>query len=281
MTATRHLKLRIGVFAAIAGTLVGVVIAVWGGLHLLRHRDRYVIDIDGSVYGLVRGAEVFYDGVSTGNVRSIEVSPRDIRRVRVEIEVDRGTPVRTDTTATLSLAGITGAKVIDLRAGLPTAPPLPPGGTIAVGQSTLDRVEHQLDAGSPPGRSWTPMTTAGLWLYEFGNVAHLPRSQFFTGAAPRGVGAWYRYLPYHMGGMIGADGVDLRYRPTVYVGDRQAITFPLLAFVSTYWQETGGKELFLGGGLGYASRTRLPLLVALSAYGIEDIGSLIFWLSHM
>ncbi len=145
MTATRHLKLRIGVFAAIAGTLVGVVIAVWGGLHLLRHRDRYVIEIDGSVYGLVRGAEVFYDGVSTGNVRSIEVSPRDIRRVRVEIEVDRGTPVRTDTTATLSLAGITGAKVIDLRAGLPTAPPLPPGGTIAVGQSTLDRVEHQLD----------------------------------------------------------------------------------------------------------------------------------------
>lgn len=145
MTGTRHQKVRIGLFAAVAGTLVGVVIAVWGGLHLFHHRDRYVIEIDGSVYGLVRGADVFYNGVTAGSVRSIDVSPRDIRRVRVEIEVDDDTPVRTDTTATMTLAGITGAKVIDLRAGEPTAPRLAPGGTIAVGETTLDRLERQLD----------------------------------------------------------------------------------------------------------------------------------------
>lgn len=145
MTTTRHQKIRIGLFATISGVLVGIVIAVWGGIHLFHHRNHYVIDVDGSVYGLLEGADVYFNGITVGSVRKIAIAPGDLRRVRIEIAVDDDTPVRTDTKADLTLAGITGAKIIDLRAGSPMAPPLPPGGRIEVGESAFDRLEHQLD----------------------------------------------------------------------------------------------------------------------------------------
>src|SRR6476661_6705443 len=100
MTTSHHHKLRVGVLAAVTGALVAIVVVVWGGFHLFRHRVRYAIELDGSVFGLSRGAEVFYNGISVGSVRSIEISPSDIRRVRIGIAIDKDTPVRADTKAT-------------------------------------------------------------------------------------------------------------------------------------------------------------------------------------
>ena len=138
-------KLRVGILTAVTGALVLVVIAVWGGLHLFKHRVRYAIELDNSVYGLSRGAEVFYNGIPVGTVRSIEIAPEDIRRVRIAIAIDEDTPVRADTKASLSMTGITGSKVIDLRPGAPDSPPLPEGSVIALGETTFDKLERQLE----------------------------------------------------------------------------------------------------------------------------------------
>jgi phospholipid/cholesterol/gamma-HCH transport system substrate-binding protein len=143
MTASQ--KIRIGILTVVAGGLVAVVIAVWGGLHLFKHRVRYAIELDGSVYGLSRGAEVFYNGIPVGTVRSIGIAAEDIRKIRIQISVEEDTPVRADTKAALSMTGITGSKVIDLRPGSPGSPPLAEGSVIALGETTFDKLEHELE----------------------------------------------------------------------------------------------------------------------------------------
>src|SRR5262249_47700920 len=106
---------------------------------------RYRIVYPRSVMGLGEGALVYLDGMRVGAVTSIDVAGDDLGKVVVSIAVDVGTPIRADTHATLQYAGITGLKVIDLVGGSYAAPALPPGGTIAAGESAFDRFETQAE----------------------------------------------------------------------------------------------------------------------------------------
>jgi phospholipid/cholesterol/gamma-HCH transport system substrate-binding protein len=143
MKTTKEQKIRIGLFTAIAVALVAVVLVVFGGIRFWKHQNHYHLVFVDSVYGLQRGAEVYLHGIRVGSVRKIEVDPADVAHVRVELEVDEDAEIRTDTQATMRFAGLTGLKVIDLQGGSLAAPKLPDGGTIAVGESTIDKFEHQ------------------------------------------------------------------------------------------------------------------------------------------
>jgi phospholipid/cholesterol/gamma-HCH transport system substrate-binding protein len=143
--ASRNRRIIAGVFALAAAALAALAILAFGGLRVLRGGDVYRAEFEGSVYGLVDGANVYLSGVRVGTVYAIEVSPDDPRRVRVRIVVASGTPVRADTRAMLQFAGITGLKVIDLRGGTPGAPPLLPGSTIAAGETVLDKLEQRAE----------------------------------------------------------------------------------------------------------------------------------------
>jgi phospholipid/cholesterol/gamma-HCH transport system substrate-binding protein len=134
-------SIRVGLFATATLVLIAVVLIVFGSLRFWEASDRYRIVFDSSVIGLEPGAQVYLNGVKVGTVDGVSVEPSDPRKVAVAIEVQRGTPIRTDTRALLQLAGITGLKVIDLRDGTPTAPPLPPGSQIAAGATLLDKLE--------------------------------------------------------------------------------------------------------------------------------------------
>jgi phospholipid/cholesterol/gamma-HCH transport system substrate-binding protein len=141
--ASRNRKIVAGLFAIAALALVASALLAFGGLRVLRGGDVYHVEYEGSVYGLVDGANVYLNGVRVGNVDQLGVSPDDPNRVRVRIVVRPGTPVRADTRAMLQFAGITGLKVIDLRGGSPRSPALPPGSTIAAGETILDKLEKQ------------------------------------------------------------------------------------------------------------------------------------------
>lgn len=146
MTTTKQQKIRIGLFAIVAATLFVLVLVVFAGVHFWKDRAHYVIVFDHSVYGLQRGADVYLNGIRVGRVDTVGIAPDDMRNVRVRIEVDGDTPIRTDTRAILMFAGITGLKVVDLRHGSPSAPKLPPGGRIVEGETTLDKFERQAEA---------------------------------------------------------------------------------------------------------------------------------------
>ena len=103
----------------------------------------YRIVFGGSVMGLEKGATVYLNGIKVGRIDEIEFSQQDLSKVVVEISVRRDTPIHTDTKALLSMAGITGLKVVDLQDGSLASPLLPPDGVIAQGQTTLDKIESQ------------------------------------------------------------------------------------------------------------------------------------------
>src|ERR1041385_6451422 len=133
MTEKRK-HLRVGLFAVVATGLVAAVLIVFGGIKFWHHQDHYVVEFDHSVIGLNEGAQVDLDPVEV-----------DLRRVRVDVALDAGTPVRADTRASLDLAGITGLKVIDLKGGSLAAAALPPGSTILGGESMLEKLERRAE----------------------------------------------------------------------------------------------------------------------------------------
>jgi phospholipid/cholesterol/gamma-HCH transport system substrate-binding protein len=140
---TRAQNIRVGLFAAATLVLFGVVLVVFGGLRFWEDVDHYHVVFDTSVAGLEPGAQVYLNGIKVGTVDDLAVVPEDNRKVSVQIGVEHGTPVRTDTHATLQLAGITGLKTIDLRGGTSQAAALPPGARIPAAVSLLDKLEAQ------------------------------------------------------------------------------------------------------------------------------------------
>lgn len=146
MSTTRAQKTRLGLFGVAAASALAIVLIVFGGLRFWEKRDHYVIYFDDSVMGLERGADVMFAGIRVGRVTEIDLVPDDLSKVKVTVEVDTGLPIRTDTTATLQFAGITGLKTIDLRGGSAGAPRLPSGSTIATGETTLDKFERTAES---------------------------------------------------------------------------------------------------------------------------------------
>jgi phospholipid/cholesterol/gamma-HCH transport system substrate-binding protein len=139
--ASKAQSIRVGLFGAATLVLVAVVVVVFGGVRFWEKTDSYRIVFDSSVIGLEPGAVVYLNGIKVGTVNDVAVDKSDLRKVDVAIEVEHGTPVRTDTRAMLQYAGITGLKVIDLRDGTVAAAPLPPGGEIPPGVGMLDKLE--------------------------------------------------------------------------------------------------------------------------------------------
>ena len=144
MTEKRK-RLRVGLFAVVAACLTAAVVIAFGGIKFWHHRDHYFVEFEHSVLGLTAGAQVYCNGVEVGQVDSFAIDPGDIGRVRVDIALDRGTPVRADTRASLDLAGITGLKVIDLKHGSLAAAALPPGETILAGEGTLEKLQKRAE----------------------------------------------------------------------------------------------------------------------------------------
>jgi phospholipid/cholesterol/gamma-HCH transport system substrate-binding protein len=86
--------------------------------------DEYLVYMQESVSGLSRDNAVKYQGVDVGRVREIGLDPQRAEEVRLLLEIDRGTPIREDTVATLETQGLTGLAYINLTGGRAASPAL-------------------------------------------------------------------------------------------------------------------------------------------------------------
>lgn len=138
-THARYVLIGGFTLAGFAGLLAFVL---WfARVELDRQFAYYDIDFP-SVSGLGDASDVRFVGLPVGQVVDLRLSPADDGRVRVRIEVDAETPVRTDSLATIEAQGVTGVAFVGISAGSPGAPRLADASdqavpVIAAGQSVL------------------------------------------------------------------------------------------------------------------------------------------------
>jgi phospholipid/cholesterol/gamma-HCH transport system substrate-binding protein len=102
-----------------------LLFALWlGKASLDNSYDDYEVVFHEAVTGLSIGSAVQFSGIKVGDVQRLRLDPKDPSQVLVRIRLAADTPVRANTTAKLTLAGITGTSFIQLSSGAPGSPEL-------------------------------------------------------------------------------------------------------------------------------------------------------------
>lgn len=113
---TRARYVLIGAFT-VAGFLGMLAFLLWFGSAQMNRQFAYYDVLFDSVSGITRSSEVRFAGLTVGQVQSLGLDASG--QVRVRLEVQAGTPVRTGSLATLETQGVTGVAVVALSAGRP------------------------------------------------------------------------------------------------------------------------------------------------------------------
>jgi phospholipid/cholesterol/gamma-HCH transport system substrate-binding protein len=113
---TRANYALIGAFVLMAAAAV-IGFALWLGSSQF-NRDYAIYDVvfPGPV-SLEEGASVRYIGIKVGEVETVRIDRRDASMVRARLRVDKSTPVKSDSTANIDFAGITGVTFVQINAG--------------------------------------------------------------------------------------------------------------------------------------------------------------------
>jgi len=107
----------IGLFVLLL-TAAAIIIPLWlsAGFDQQQYKT-YVVYVNESVDGLSVNAPVKYNGVDVGHVKSISLNPANTQQVKILLAIREGTPVTTNTTATLTTQGVTGVAYVGLKGG--------------------------------------------------------------------------------------------------------------------------------------------------------------------
>ena len=127
MTPNRE-RVWVGLFVVIAVTvLAGTTVAVWGGLGRSGVSHRAYFKFSG---GVEPGTAVRYGGMRVGAVSGVRVDPGDSTRIEIDLVVDPGTPLKTDSVARISTLGPLSDSYIEISTGTESAALAPPGGVL-------------------------------------------------------------------------------------------------------------------------------------------------------
>lgn len=108
----------VGAFVVVL-TLASFSFIYWLGKYgneTIEH-DYYHTYFTESVSGLNIESPVKYKGVEVGRVRDISINKNNSEEIEVLIEIEKGTPIKTDAYTVLGTQGITGLKYIEIEGG--------------------------------------------------------------------------------------------------------------------------------------------------------------------
>ena len=129
MTGAIRERTLVGLFVVIAAAvLVGSVVAVSGGMGTAAVPYHAWFHYAG---GVQSGAPVRYGGLLVGKVERVRIDPANSTRIQIDFQVDRATPVKTDSIAKITALGPLTDNYIEITTGTVNAPSLPPGSEIA------------------------------------------------------------------------------------------------------------------------------------------------------
>ncbi|MGL4825011.1 MAG: MlaD family protein [Alphaproteobacteria bacterium] len=122
MMETKPKALFVGMCVTLL-TLGLIAFTAWIGQQEWRSEKKsYVIYFKNAVTGLLKGGVVEYQGVPVGIVEEIAIDSPRLNRVRVKIALDKSLILKSDTTAILQIQGLTGNRMIRLKAGKKSSP---------------------------------------------------------------------------------------------------------------------------------------------------------------
>ena len=120
-------EVRVGLFLVVAFLILIALFEMVGKETIFSRSVEYRTSFK-SIPGLKLGDPVRLAGVDVGTVRDIKVVGA---RVEVVMHVKPGTPVKTDSIATIKLTSLLGTNFMDISFGSPAAPVAPPGSVLA------------------------------------------------------------------------------------------------------------------------------------------------------
>ena len=225
----------IGAFVIVATLAVAAFVLWLGQSQFSRDYKAYDIIFEGPV-SLEDGSAVRYIGIKVGEVSTVRIDRADPSKVRARIRIDRETPVKTDSTASIQLAGITGVTFVQISAGSPTSrlleakagEPVPvikaektqldqlfAGGAEVLGQanSTMERVQklltdENIDSISTSLKNIETITTKlaaddGLIDQATGTMKDLSRASNEFASASESVGTFSTNANQELAGLSG------------------------------------------------------------------------------
>jgi len=174
---TNEQKIRLGVFLSLA-TVIFIAAAGFFIVPKLRDPgDVYSINFrDTSVQGLLVSSLVKYRGVEVGRVIRVDVNPRDLDSVLVEVKIRQGLIMKKDMSAVLAYVGLTGQKYIEISGGTLASESLMPRGEIPMGRGLGEKAEDIV----------TNLETAAKRITELLAPENMKRFSAFLENAERG-----------------------------------------------------------------------------------------------
>ncbi len=146
MDVSKSEKARLGAFLLISvGILIAVLFTMVGG-RLFVKKVAYFTRLQESVSGLELGTPVKQNGVEVGNISAVTTDSTDITKSIVRFEVKKGTPMKSDMTASMGSYGITGLKYIEITGGTYSAADVPPGGELKSELSIWGKITLRADS---------------------------------------------------------------------------------------------------------------------------------------
>jgi phospholipid/cholesterol/gamma-HCH transport system substrate-binding protein len=128
--ARNNEEIKVGVVVASSALLFLVALVFVGGVNLLRKKKVEYTTYFSFAGGLEPGSLVRYGGFKVGTVAAAALDPKDSTRVRVVLQVDPGTPIKSNSKARISSLGFLGENYVEVSPGTRDAPLLPPGSVI-------------------------------------------------------------------------------------------------------------------------------------------------------
>src|SRR5882672_10376725 len=126
-------RVWVGLFVVIAvAVLSGTAVAVWGGMGRSGVPHHVYFQFSG---GVQPGTAVRYGGMRVGSVQRVRIDPGDSTRIEVDLIVDPGTPLKTDSVARLSSLSPLSDSYIEISTGTEQAALVPPGGVLNSAES--------------------------------------------------------------------------------------------------------------------------------------------------
>ena len=112
----------VGAFVLVLLISFGLFGAWVARMHFETKSDEYYVDFPGSVSGIAPGSAVRYRGIPIGTVSDIKLDPVNIEHIRVTVELQPGTPIKSDAVASLEIQGLTGGAFVQISGGTQDAP---------------------------------------------------------------------------------------------------------------------------------------------------------------